>query len=230
MQAELERLDALLRAQAADLRMDDDERHELRDVGARVDADLLRYMRGRAFDIARDALEQGSARPADVLRWLEAVVRTLEINAVAAAAPTTAFFSPGDAAVRKLREMCATSRDAIDACVFTIADDRLTDALLDAHRRGVRVRVITDDDKRFDTGSDVARLIEAGIEVRMDASSFHMHHKFALFDGKRLANGSFNWTRSASTSNNENLVVSADAYLVRCFAGEFDSLWKKFAA
>jgi phosphatidylserine/phosphatidylglycerophosphate/cardiolipin synthase-like enzyme len=57
-----------------------------------------------------------------------------------------------------------------------------------------------------------------------------MHHKFALFDGKRLANGSFNWTRSASTSNNENLVVSADAYLVRCFAGEFDSLWKKFAA
>ena len=26
----------------------------------------------------------------------------------------------------------------------------------------------------------------------------HMHHKFAIFDGERLINGSYNWTRGAA--------------------------------
>jgi mitochondrial cardiolipin hydrolase len=112
--------------------------------------------------------------------------------------------------------------------VFTIADDRLSDELAAAHKRGVTVRIISDNDKRFDDGSDIARLAHAGIEVRLDDSPFHMHHKFAMFDGKTVANGSFNWTRTASTSNHENLVVSRDAYLVRCFGGQFDQMWAKF--
>ena len=41
-----------------------------------------------------------------------------------------------------------------------------------------------------------------------------MHHKFALFDGRRLMTGSFNWTRSASEQNEENLIVTADPVLV----------------
>ena len=65
--------------------------------------------------------------------------------------------------------------------------------------------------------------------LRIDDSPYHMHHKFALFDGRLLLNGSFNWTRSASTSNEENLLVIDHPQLVSSYAREFDELWARFA-
>ena len=87
----------------------------------------------------------------------------------------------------------------------------------------------SDDHKTHDAGSDVIRLRDLGIDVRLGDTAFHMHHKFALFDGARLASGSFNWTRGASTGSEENLVVT-DVRLVRSFGAQFERLWEKFAA
>lgn len=221
-------LDSALRDSAADMKLDERERFELRELGARIDADRIRYLRNRAFDMAQDLVAAPGGDAGAVLRWLEQVVRTLDLSSLTAAADTTAFFSPGDSCLNKLRELCRGARSSIDACVFTIADDRLSDELAAAHARGIAVRIISDNDKRFDDGSDIARLAQDGIEVRLDDSPFHMHHKFAMFDGRIVANGSFNWTRTASTSNHENLVVSRDAYLVRCFGGQFEQMWAKF--
>jgi phosphatidylserine/phosphatidylglycerophosphate/cardiolipin synthase-like enzyme len=55
----------------------------------------------------------------------------------------------------------------------------------------------------------------------------HMHHKFAVFDRKRLMTGSFNWTRSASEDNEENLIVTPDANLVAAFSARFEALWSR---
>lgn len=43
----------------------------------------------------------------------------------------------------------------------------------------------------------------------------HMHHKFAVIDGRLLVNGSFNWTRQAVLYNQENCVVTDNPQLVR---------------
>ena len=86
---------------------------------------------------------------------------------------------------------------------------------------------MTDNDKEYDLGSDVGRLRNAGIPVAVDRTDAHMHHKFAIFDGAWLLNGSYNWTRSASEFNEENLVLSNDATLLRRFADEFDTLWRE---
>lgn len=227
---DFQQLDQELRDTAADLNLDNQERFELRELGARIDAERIRYLRNRAFDMARERLAAGAPDPVAVLRWLEQVVRTLDLSALPAAAATTAFFTPGDSALHKLRELCRGSRIGIDVCVYTISDDRLTDELLAAHARGIRVRIISDNDKRFDDGSDIARLAARGLDVRLDDTPYHMHHKFAVFDGGLVANGSFNWTRTATSSNHENLVVSRDPYLVRCFGGQFESMWARFPA
>jgi mitochondrial cardiolipin hydrolase len=225
---DFDRLDQTLRASAADFRLDDPEKVELREIGAQLSLEQVRRLRNAAFAIAREQIQAHPQQSMALLRWLEQVVRTLDLSATVAAAAHSAYFTPGDACLRKLRELCAAARRALDICVFTLADDRLTETVLQAHRRGVRVRIISDDDKRHDAGSDIAQLAAAGIEIRLDRGPAHMHHKFALFDGRLLANGSFNWTRSASLSNDENLVVSNDAYLVRCFGGQFEALWERY--
>jgi cardiolipin hydrolase len=234
----VERHDALpvllaqLDAAMADHRLSDDERrvlvHTLREASPPEDG--LRQLRNRAFDLVR-------ARTADpqqlgLLKWLEGVVRAIDVGrspgAPDGAAPRSqVFFSPGTACLQAIVQQLRGARRSADLCVFTLSDDRISDEVLAAHRRGLRVRLVTDNDKEYDLGSDVGRLRNAGIPVAVDRTDAHMHHKFAIFDGAWLLNGSYNWTRSASEFNEENLVLSNDATLLRRFADEFDTLWRE---
>ena len=111
-------------------------------------------------------------------------------------------------------------------CVFTISDDRLSDAIMSAHRSGLTVRVISDNDKMHDRGSDVERLYQAGVDVRIDRSPEHMHHKFMVIDGRTVMTGSYNWTRSAETRNEENIIAVDDPQLAARFSEEFERIWK----
>ena len=89
------------------------------------------------------------------------------------------------------------------------------------------LRIITDNEKAFDAGSDIERIEAAGIAVRVDRTPYHMHHKYALFDGRRLLNGSYNWTRGAANDNEENITVTADPELVATFVRHFEALWER---
>ena len=221
-------LDRSLRESAQDFTLDAGEKLELRELGRQLDAGRIRFLRNRAFDIAREAMLAAPAQTLDVLRWLEQVVKTLDAANEAAPVVSSAYFSPGDSCLRRLGDLMRGCKATLDICVFTIADDRLTDAILECHARGVQVRVVSDNDKQHDSGSDIDRLRARGVQVRVDDAPSHMHHKFALFDGRVLANGSFNWTRSATRDNDENLVVSDDANLVRVFGLQFGKLWQQF--
>jgi mitochondrial cardiolipin hydrolase len=215
----------------ADGRLDDDERRTLGEAlrGARPLEETLRRVRNHAFAIATRRLEE----PADaraVLKWLEGVMRALDgARAPAREASYAAWFSPGpdclDAVVQRLR----AARTRADLCVFTISDDRISNEILATHHRGVKVRIITDNEKEVDAGSDIDRLRRAGIPVRVDRTSAHMHHKFALFDGQYLLNGSYNWTRSACDLNEENVIVTTEPKLCAPFAAQFEALWASLA-
>lgn len=221
-------LDRSLRESALDFTLDAGEKVQLRELGQQLDAGRIRFLRNRAFDIAREAMLATPAETLDALRWLEQVVKTLDVASEAAPIVSSAYFSPGDTCLRRLSDLMRGCRETLDICVFTIADDRLTDAILQCHARGVQVRVVSDNDKQYDSGSDIQRLRDHGVPVRLDDTPHHMHHKFALVDGRVLANGSFNWTRSATEKNDENLVVTDDANLVRVFGLQFEKLWQQF--
>lgn len=136
-----------------------------------------------------------------------------------------AYFSPGPDCRIAIEQAMETAIDELLICVFTISDDRLSDAIQRAHRNGLTVRVISDNDKMEDKGNDIERLALSGIEVRIDRSPDHMHHKFMVVDGKTVLTGSYNWTRSAETRNEENLVSIDDPYLASRFMDEFERIW-----
>ncbi|PNW74265.1 hypothetical protein CHLRE_13g591900v5 [Chlamydomonas reinhardtii] len=116
----------------------------------------------------------------------------------------------------------------LDICVFTITNDDISDVVLELHNKGVRVRIISDNDQAHTQGSDIDKFRQAGIAVRQDKTAAHMHHKFAIIDGRLLLNGSFNWTRQAVTANNENVTVLSDPKLIASFQQQFDKLWDMF--
>ena len=129
----------------------------------------------------------------------------------------------------KINDLFAQARASVDICVFTITDNRIAEAIEKAHRRRVQIRVISDDDKAMDAGSDIERLDRSGISVRVDKSEHHMHHKFAIFDKRQLLSGSYNWTRSAALYNDENFLITSDPELLKAYTRMFDKLWRNFS-
>jgi phosphatidylserine/phosphatidylglycerophosphate/cardiolipin synthase-like enzyme len=211
----------------ADHRLDSEERDELRELVAQLSEEQCRFAQNAAFDRVRSAIKGGGDEALRSLQWLERVNKTLTSNALHAA-QATVHFSPGDACRRKLKDLLHAATAQVDICVFTISDDRLSDAIIETHERGVAVRVITDNDKSLDDGSDIARMLDAGVALRKDRSRYHMHHKFAVFDNATLASGSFNWTRSASKYNQENILVSNAPAAVQPYSRHFDELWAQY--
>jgi phosphatidylserine/phosphatidylglycerophosphate/cardiolipin synthase-like enzyme len=224
-------LDALLSQTLADRKLSGSEKDALRGFAvAHIDSPQDQAVaRSRAFEIARQTTADDDAKR--LLTWLEEVLKSLAppTAATGASEPSTAYFSPGDACLGQIAHRFAAARKSVDVCVFTVTDDRIARALLDAHRRGVAVRLITDNDKAADLGSDIDRIAAAGVPVRVDRTPFHMHHKFAIFDRARLLNGSYNWTRGAAEQNEENIVDTGDPRLVTEFQREFDALWARLA-
>ncbi|MCA9731044.1 MAG: nuclease [Deferribacteres bacterium] len=195
------------------------------------DIEALRFAHKTAFDILEKYLETSGNDKKAVFNWLKGVMRAIEF--FAEEHPYTlseAFFSPGDGCRDKIISSLEAAKKCVDICVFTISDNAFAEAIFDVQNRKIPIRIITDDDKSHDRGSDIHKFIDRKIPVRMDNSPDHMHHKFAVIDKKILINGSFNWTRSASERNEENVLVTRDPALVRAFQEKFEELWQRFGA
>lgn len=137
------------------------------------------------------------------------------------------FFSPGTDIMESISGLLSQASRTLDICVFTITDSRLAADLLACHDRGVKVRIITDDDKMFDHGSAIKDLKNAGIPVKIDHSRYHMHHKFGIIDNRIIFTGSFNWTYTASNHNQENLLVTSNFDIVKQYTEQYEVLWEE---
>ena len=224
-----EEIDEILNRTLDDRRLSRGEKRVLTEILAEEQPNeaLLAVYRHEAFSVAREHLHDPRAK--QIVSWLEDVLKLLRPRRTAAVTEVAeARFSPGEDCVNRVISLFAHAQRTADVCVFTITDDRIARAIVEAHRRGVTVRVITDDMKTDDLGSDISALRQAGIAVREDRSEHHMHHKFALFDRALLLTGSFNWTRAATAYNQENIVVTNNGQLVRAFTDAFEKLWDQF--
>jgi phosphatidylserine/phosphatidylglycerophosphate/cardiolipin synthase-like enzyme len=186
-----------------------------------LDENQLRFLQSRIYELANEKITPDNFH--FILEWLKTAT-----SALMAPAPETtdSFFSPGDACRNTIIQHIDSSIKQLQVCVFTISDDSITKSLLAAHKKGVAIQVITDNDKSLDMGSDIEQLAHAGIAVKMDTTSNHMHHKFMITDHRSVITGSYNWTLSAAKYNHENILVTHEAGVVKSFAHQFEQLWK----
>ena len=194
----------------------------------RTDDQSLGVLRAALFRFAREASQ--TPEQAQIIEWLGQTSRLLLPKPRKGADSSSALFAPEDGIAERIAGLFHDSKLSAKVCVFTITDDRITDSILAAHNRGIAIRILTDNLKSLDLGSDVERLEKAGIPVVRDHTEAHMHHKFAIFDGTTLANGSYNWTRSAGALNQENLVITHEAPLISEFDKYFDRMWEKLGS
>jgi len=109
--------------------------------------------------------------------------------------------------------------------VYSFTADEIADALVDAHRRGLDVRVVIDNEQAAGPGSVYDRLKAAGVPTRVDARAALMHHKVVVIDGEIVITGSYNFSAAAEDRNDENLIIIRDPEVARLYKDEFLRLW-----
>lgn len=122
------------------------------------------------------------------------------------------------------------AQTSVDVAAFEFDLVRVIDALVRAHQRGVRVRLVTDSDYAESLGP--TRLLQAQVPVVFDSTEPFMHNKFVVIDGKQVWTGSWNLTTSGTYRNNNNIVVADSKLLAENYTAEFEEMFvlRKFGA
>lgn len=182
----------------------------------------LSILRSKMYTLAEEHINDKNYR--FIMEWIKNVNNTLIGKPQDSSAD--AYFSPGDACRNIINSQINAAIQNLRICVFTISDDVITHSIVTAHKRGVRVQIITDNDKLSDEGSDINYLRNMGVPIKTDATPNHMHHKFMVVDERALLTGSYNWTRSAALYNHENILLTTEGGVIRSYLKEFSTLWK----
>jgi cardiolipin hydrolase len=187
-----------------------------------LDQDQLNFLRSKVYELANTKVTDTNYR--FIIEWIRMVSNALVARSIE---KSDAFFSPGESCRDVIIRQISQAVKRIHICVFTISDDRISEAIMTSHRKGLEIKIITDNDKSGDLGSDIDRFAKEGIAVKMDSTPNHMHHKFMVVDDRSLLTGSYNWTLSAARYNHENIVLTQEGGVVKSFLKEFERLWNE---
>ena len=130
-----------------------------------------------------------------------------------------------------LIELIDNAEHSIHIASFEFNLTPVAKALIVAHKRGVDVCFVTDDEYGRETDYEAghgqfALMEQAGIEIRDDARSGLMHNKFWIVDGRIVWTGSTNITKNGMFRNNNNVVVIESADVAGIYEREFEELWR----
>jgi phosphatidylserine/phosphatidylglycerophosphate/cardiolipin synthase-like enzyme len=128
------------------------------------------------------------------------------------------YFSPGGGAAEAVIAELGRARRSVLVLAFSFTSAPIAEALVKAHRRGVKVEVVLDDSNRTGKYSAADFTARAGIPTFLDSRHAIMHSKVMVIDGIFVITGSFNFTKAAEERNAENLLVIKDKALASRYA------------
>ena len=116
-------------------------------------------------------------------------------------------FTPPSGCGAVIANQISKAQESIHVQVYGFTSEEIAKALINAHNRGVKVKVLLDKSNIGAKYSKMRDLRKAGIEVLIDEVSGIAHNKIIIIDGFLVITGSFNFTTSADIRNTENVII-----------------------
>lgn len=159
-----------------------------------------------------------------------ALVILFSMSALSHADPSVQVgFSPEGSARQLVLETIGSAQHSIQMLAYAFQAPDIAQALVDAKKRGVQVRIVVDKQRNQGKTSKAAMDLVTlnGVELRTN-EHFHIHHdKTIIVDGNTVETGSFNFASSAETVNSENVVVIRDMpHVSRQYVAHWQSRWE----
>lgn len=158
-----------------------------------------------------------------LVAFLAAAVLVTASARPAAASDADIHYAPAENLEHIDLGVLGRARTSIDFAAFVLTDHAIVDALKDARRRGVRVRIVLDGSQP----NAFERLAEIGDVVRVKDTKPIMHMKSYVVDGAVLRTGSANFSASGLKKQDNDLVLSRDRDLIARFSERFAVIYDR---
>lgn len=137
------------------------------------------------------------------------------------------YYAPEDAPGDRLVMLYQHAQQYIYVSVYGLTYPPAVKALVEAKKRGVDVRMLTDQERAQDVKQRTAleTLRMAGIPIRINRHEGLMHLKQVVIDDEVNASGSMNHTTSGNRYNDERMDVITDRAISVKAREKFLSMW-----
>jgi hypothetical protein len=156
-------------------------------------------------------------------------LQTLTVTQVTATGAQTQLveycFSPSGNCASVLIKWINHASKSVHVLIYSFTLDNVRDALVQAKKRGVDVKIVFDEEQARGQGSEYSNLKAAGVDVCIDTGSGLMHDKVAIIDGHIIITGSFNWSQAGNQENNENLIVVDSSSWAAAYEQQFQLIY-----
>ncbi len=141
--------------------------------------------------------------------------------------PVEVMFSPSDGVQKRLLEELAKAKHSVRMMAFSFTAPEVAKELTSLAKRGVSVRCLFDNGQAHGEYSQNKFLGRNGVAVRLAPNrSGKMHHKVIIIDDETVITGSYNFSRNAERSNDENILIIKNKEIAREFNREFRRCWR----
>lgn len=137
------------------------------------------------------------------------------------------LYAPDDAPMDRIVTLYQQARRYIYVSVYGLTYPRAVEALVAAKKRGLDVRMLTDQERTLEVKqhSALRTLRLAGIPIRVNQHDGLMHLKQVVIDDEINASGSMNHTTSGNSYNDERMDIITDPGISRKARDQFLSMW-----
>ncbi|HSC24899.1 MAG TPA: phospholipase D-like domain-containing protein [Candidatus Babeliales bacterium] len=146
-----------------------------------------------------------------------------------------AFFTTKDDISSILLEAVSMAQNRLYIAAFLLTDIRIVNKIIEVHKSGVDVCIITDAGNMKKSYSKIRDLVNNNVPVWYFKPSLNpahkknsfseplMHHKFVIFDDEVIS-GSANYTKAGQKSNADNIVIIREEETVKEYHSEIERI------
>ena len=156
------------------------------------------------------------------------------VDATLALPGNAAVYTPTGSAADTLARYIGRATQTLDLAIYNWNSSIIRDAVIAAKNRGVRVRIIYEDDNANVSVSQLPTTIPRVARPAQPGSSGSsiMHNKFVIIDAEStdpnvpwVWTGSMNWTGAQLATDRNNVIALQDQALARVYTVEFNEMW-----
>lgn len=152
-------------------------------------------------------------------------VPNVDAKALSRAEVLGLYFTPPADAAAAVVEVIDQSQSEVLVQAYGFTHNGIAQALIRAHQRGVKVRVLLDQKSETSNRYVIEQMVNNDLVWRLDGKHAIAHNKVIVVDSSIVITGSFNFTNSAQTRNAENLLVLKSLELADSYKQNWEQHW-----
>ncbi len=181
----------------------------------------------RSSQVAEDYSKEFNQLFADHLFGTDKMAGTPNPKVNLDGTPIEIYFSPENKPISRILALIQAAQESINFLANEFTSTDIGTAMLQRAEAGVSVKGVMDDGQVKATKvTELDPLKQAGLDVRLDGNlNGLMHHKVIIIDQKIVITGSYDYTVTAETTNDENVVIIFSPQVAAQYLQEFQRVY-----